>query len=80
MSKTVTLRLDDSSYAMFKTAAQAEKRTLSNFIEYAALQFLGDETYVSEEEMHAILDDSALLARLKQARRDVKQRKYQIVP
>ena len=37
MSKTITLRIDDEVYKILKTAANGEKRTISNFIEFAAL-------------------------------------------
>jgi uncharacterized protein (DUF1778 family) len=43
MSKTVTMRIDDRTYELFKAAAVAEKRTLSNFIEYAALSHLTED-------------------------------------
>ena len=36
MPKTVTLRLDDATYAFFRDCAQADNRTLSNMIETAA--------------------------------------------
>jgi len=39
MPKTITLRIDEDVYGLFKTAASAEKRTISNFIEYATLNY-----------------------------------------
>jgi uncharacterized protein (DUF1778 family) len=79
MPKTITLRIDEDVYGLFKTAASAEKRTISNFIEYAALNFLTEESYVSDEEMRDILDDQKLLLSLKSAKKDVKKGKYKIV-
>jgi uncharacterized protein (DUF1778 family) len=38
--KTVTMRVDDSTYDMIKLAAEGQKRNLSNFIEFATLQYL----------------------------------------
>jgi uncharacterized protein (DUF1778 family) len=79
MPKTITLRIDEDVYGLFKTAASAEKRTISNFIEYAALNYLTEESYVSDEEMQDILADQGLLLSLKGAKKDVKKGKYKIV-
>ncbi|MEN6461600.1 MAG: hypothetical protein ABFC94_09565 [Syntrophomonas sp.] len=79
MPKTITLRIDENVYDLFKTAASAEKRTISNFIEYAALNYLTEETYVSDAEMHDILADQKLLQSLKNAKKDVKKGKYKVV-
>jgi len=40
MTKTITLRLDDEIYRLLKTAAKGEMRTISNFLEYAAIKYL----------------------------------------
>ena len=79
MPKTITLRIDENVYSLFKTAASAEKRTNSNFIEYAALNYLTEENYVSDTEMKDILADQELLQSLKNAKKDVKKGKYKIV-
>lgn len=79
MSKTITLRIDENVYGLFKTAASAEKRTISNFIEYAALKYLTEESYVSDAEMQDILADQELLQSLKSAKEDVKKGKYKVV-
>ena len=39
MAKTITLRLDDNVYEMFKKAAEGQKRTISNYLEYATIEF-----------------------------------------
>jgi len=54
MSKTITIRVDDSTYELLKKAANGERRTISNFIEYAALNYLTTENYVSDNEMNEI--------------------------
>lgn len=59
--KTITLRIEDNLYNMFKNAAKGEKRTISNFIEYAALNYLTNESFVSDEEMEDILNDQNLV-------------------
>ncbi len=79
MPKTITLRIDEDIYGLFKTAASAEKRTISNFIEYATLNYLTEESYVSEAEMKDILADQQLLQSLKSAKKDIKKGKYKIV-
>lgn len=38
--KTVTMRVDDAVYRIIKTAADGQKRNLSNFIEFAVMQYL----------------------------------------
>ncbi len=76
MSKTITIRLDDPVYQMFKTAAEGQHRTLSNFIEWATLSYLTNETFVSDEEM----DEINLQAEsLRKGLSDVKAGKYRIV-
>jgi len=44
MTKTVTLRINEDTYTMLKLAAKGDKRTISNFIEYAALNFLSSNS------------------------------------
>ena len=55
MAKTITVRLDDAVYEMFKKAADGQKRTISNYIEYATLNYTVNETLVDEEEMTEIM-------------------------
>jgi len=79
MAKTITLRVEDSVYAMLKTAAIGEKRSISNFIEYAAVAYLSAASYASEEEMNEILKDKKLVKSINQARKEIKQGKFKIV-
>ena len=51
MHKTITLRINDDVYQMFKKAAQGSRRTISNFLEYAAISYLSQDTFVSDDEM-----------------------------
>ena len=73
MAKTVTLRLGDDVYEELREAAAAERRSLSNLIETAALARIREAQFVDDEEMAQILSDDALVQRLKtgsqQARR-----------
>ena len=54
MSKTVTLRLDESVYGKLRNWAERDNRALSNFIETAALRFIEEHEVVDEFEMAEI--------------------------
>ena len=79
MSKTITMRVDDSVYDMLKTAAHGSKRSISNFIEYASVAYLSKEAFVDDDEMDQILKDKNLLKALSQAEKEIKRGKYSIV-
>ena len=55
MTKTITVRLDENVYEIFKKAADGQKRTISNYIEYATLNYTVNETVVDDLEMNEIL-------------------------
>ena len=55
MPKTITVRIDDTVYDIFKKAADGQKRTISNYIEYATLNYTVNETVVDDIEMNEIL-------------------------
>lgn len=76
MAKTVTIRMDDKSYKLLKSAAVAQKRSISNFIEYAAVNFAIEDNFVSDYEMADIVADKTLMTDLKKALADVKQGRY----
>ncbi|MCH7858064.1 MAG: CopG family transcriptional regulator [Candidatus Marinimicrobia bacterium] len=73
MSKTVTIRLDEDVYQTIKSAAQAEKRTISNLMTYATVSYLESSSFVSDEEMREIAEDKDLIHRLQIALKDVEQ-------
>jgi uncharacterized protein (DUF1778 family) len=77
--KTITVRLDDSIYELLKKAADGERRTISNFIENASLQYLTSEVYVSDAEMNSIVSDKELTEGLYKALDDARKGKYRIV-
>lgn len=77
--KTVTMRVDDSVYQMIKTAADGQRRNISNFIEFATLQYLTSSQYVSDEEMNEILSDTELVKNLQQGFKEVLEGDYTIV-
>ena len=79
MYKTITLRVHDDVYQMLKKAAQGSRRTISNFLEYAAISYLSQEAYVSEEEMKEITGDKDLIGELRQGEKEIRSRSYKIV-
>jgi uncharacterized protein (DUF1778 family) len=79
MSKTITVRIDDDEYEMIKKAAQGTRRTISNFMEVAAIAYVSQESFVSDSEMKEILNDKELLKDLKHGEKEIKEGKYKIV-
>ena len=78
MSKTVTVRIDDTTYKKIKSAAEAERRTISNFIEYATLSYVERGAFVDADEMKGITDDKELIQTLKESMADVKRGNYRV--
>jgi len=79
MGKTITVRMDDTIYERIKTAADSERRTISNFIEYAALTYVENSSFVTDAEMKEITEDSELMNNLKKSLDDIKRGNYRIV-
>ena len=79
MGKTITIRIDEETYKKIKSAAESEKRTISNFMEYATIAYLENSRFVSEEEMIQIAEDDELIDRLQQSIQDIKRGNYRIV-
>jgi len=77
--KTVTMRVDDSIYDMIKLAAEGQKRNLSNFIEFATLQYLTSSQFVDAQEMNEISSDKELVENLMNGLEDFKNGDYKIV-
>jgi predicted transcriptional regulator len=76
MAKTITLRLDDNTYEIFKRAAEGQKRTISNYLEYATLNFTVNETVVDDVEMAEILSYEK---EIKKGISDVSAGRYKII-
>jgi predicted transcriptional regulator len=72
MSKTVTLRLPESTYERFRTLAERDNRPLSNFIETAASRYVETEQFVDEFEMAEIEANPKLNRSLKRGIKDAK--------
>lgn len=79
MSKTVTLRLNDKVHEKFRTLAERDHRTLSNFIETATLRYIERSQFVDEFEMDEILKNEELNKSLKRGHRDMKTKKGRFV-
>ena len=79
MSKTVTVRLNDDVYQTIKSAAKAEKRTISNLIEFATVSYLENSSFVSDEEMQEILENKNLIRNLQDSLKDIEEGNYRIV-
>jgi predicted transcriptional regulator len=77
--KTVTMRVDDSIYNMIKLAADGQRRNISNFIEFATVQYLTSSQYVDDNEMNEILSDDELVKNLKIGLEEAKNGEYTIV-
>ena len=76
MAKTITLRVDDSIYDILKRAADGDRRTISNFIEYAAINYILNNNIVDDAEMNEIL---FFEKDLKKGLNDIKNGRYRIV-
>jgi len=76
VAKTITMRLEDSVYEIFKKAAAGQKRTISNYIEYATLNFTVNETVVDDVEMNEIL---AFEKDIKKGLADIAAGKYKVI-
>lgn len=79
MSKTVTLRLNEKIYNMFRNLAVSENRTLSNFIETSVLRFVEHNQFVDEYEMTEIQNNKALNTSLIRGLKDAKAHKGHFV-
>ena len=79
MPKTITLRLDDKTYELIRNAAAGERRSISNFVEYAAISYVAEVSLSSEAEMEEILNDKELTADLRQGKEDIDNENYTFV-
>ncbi|MDI1293642.1 MAG: hypothetical protein PSV18_12970 [Methylobacter sp.] len=77
--KTVTMRVNESVYEMIRQAADGQKRNISNFVEFATLQYLTSSQYIDQTEMNDILNDRSLVENLNSGLQDVKKGDYTLV-
>jgi hypothetical protein len=64
---------------MIKLAAAGQRRNLSNFIEFATMQYLTSSQFVEKDEMNDILEDKELVKNLMNGLEDFKKGDYTIV-
>jgi len=64
---------------MISLAASGERRNISNFIEFATLQYLSSSQYVDNTEMAEIMADKELVQNLRRGFEEMKNGDYTIV-
>ena len=79
MPKTVTLRLSDDVYQLFRQSADSDNRPLSNFIETATKRFIEQSELVDESEMAEIRRDAALNRSIRRGQADVRSKRGKFV-
>jgi predicted transcriptional regulator len=76
MAKTITLRVDDNIYHTLKRAAEGDRRTISNFVEYATINYIFNNNIVDDDEMDEIM---AFEKNIKKGLEDVNKGRYKII-
>jgi len=76
MPKTITLRVEDNVYNTLKRAADGDRRTISNFIEYATINYVLNNNIVDDEEMKEIM---FFEKNLNKGLEDIKKGRYKII-
>jgi uncharacterized protein (DUF1778 family) len=76
MAKTITLRVDDAVYDTLKRAADGDRRTISNFVEFATVNYIFNSNIVDDAEMSEVLYSKKSL---KKGLSDIKSGRYKII-
>jgi len=76
MPKTITLRVEDNVYNTLKRAADGDRRTISNFIEYATINYVFNNNIVDDEEMKEMM---LFEKDLNKGLEDIKKGRYKII-
>jgi len=76
MAKTITLRVDDNIYNTVKRAADGDRRTISNFIENATINYIFNNNTVDDNEMNEI---KIFEKDIKRGLNDIKKGRYKII-
>ena len=79
MSKTITLRLSDENYKIYKKLAERDNRPISNFIENAVKRYIELDAFVDEFEMEEIRSNVELNKSLERGLADMKNKKGRFV-
>jgi len=78
MAKTITLRIDDDLYTKIRNAAQAEHRSISNYIENAARAYIIEESFVLDEEMEDIRKSKDFIKNIRASLDDIEKGDYRV--
>jgi len=76
MAKTITLRVDDNIYNTLKRAADGDRRTISNYIEYAAMNYIFNSNFVDDTEMNETM---FFEKDIKKGIADIKKGRYKVI-
>lgn len=79
MTKTITLRLPDERYQVFKHYAAHDDRPISNLLEAAAWRYLQENSWMDMSEEREILKDKKLIGKIRRGIRDAKKMKGKFV-
>ncbi len=79
MAKTLTIRVDEKTYATFVKKARAENRSVANFIETAVQAHIRESEFVDDTEMAEILGNDRLRERLQQGSKDATRKKGRLI-
>lgn len=76
---TITLRLPENHYRLFRKLAEEENRSLSNFIETATIRHIEESEYADAFEMEEIRKNTSLNASLRRGHSDARLGKGRFV-
>ncbi len=79
MPKTITLRLSEENYKVYRKLADRDNRPISNFIETAVKRFIEHNIFVDEFEMEEVRNNAELNKSLKRGLADMKLKKGRFV-
>jgi len=75
MSKTITLRLSNENYKIYKKLAKRHNRSIPNFIQTAVQRFVEDDLFAGKYEMEEIHNNKELNKSIKRGLSDMKSKK-----
>jgi Family of unknown function (DUF6290) len=76
---TITIRLPESHYRLFRKLAEEENRSLSNFIETATIRHIEESEYADSFEMDEIRNNADLNRSLRKGHNDARLKKGRFV-
>jgi uncharacterized protein (DUF1778 family) len=76
---TITLRLPENHYRLFRKLAEEENRSLSNFIETATIRHIEESEYADAFEMEEIRKNTNLNSSLRRGHTDARLNKGRFV-